>query len=86
MIPTKRPLLEDPFDLLPEEEYDTYMEELSKEWNEPAVNESEGHAKTLMRETLTNRQKWKKSLPDTSIFPLFEKVPCYPDGTFVSIL
>lgn len=70
--------------VLPEEEYASHMVELVQEWRKPAINRSEAHLRSLLRETFSNRQQWIKGQPDCKIGPILQAIPCYEDATFVS--
>ena len=65
-------------------EYEEHLKELKRQWDKGEANPK--HIKLLLRETFQGNQRWIRTLPDSQVHPILERIPCYEDGAMVGAL
>lgn len=67
---------------IPSCDYESHCSEIEKEW---AGKRSVTHIRTLLQQSRRNRLEWQKTLKAGQFQPTIKKIPCFEEGSFVSI-
>ncbi|XP_038073388.1 uncharacterized protein LOC119741631 [Patiria miniata] len=63
-------------------EYEEHLKELASQWDKGETRNVK-HIKLLLSETFRRNEQWIRTLPDSQVHPILEKIPCYEDGAMV---
>ncbi|XP_038065740.1 uncharacterized protein LOC119735869 [Patiria miniata] len=75
-------LLQKDVSSLTADDYENHLAEVRREWSK-GNTKNKNHLMLLLSETFACNQQWIKSLPDSKMEPILQKIPCYQDGSLV---
>ncbi|XP_052078023.1 uncharacterized protein LOC127715960 [Mytilus californianus] len=67
--------------LLSNEDYESHILEMKKEFEK--LNSNESHLRLLLKESISNRRDWIRNVSGGRVNPILEKFPCFECGKYI---